>query len=178
MKRKTRTRRNCKFGRRRKSHKYRGRGGTNHQCVGCNPNSGPTPTPNIFMNPINPQHGGSNNNNFPVPGHAWTSNPNSWSGSNYYKLNTYNNDVSRQIIDVGANPPFTVGGKRKRRSYKKNRRRSHHRKQKKGGAGFSNFLGQDFINVGRQLDFGANSAYNILAGKPAPVNPLPFEQKQ
>jgi hypothetical protein len=54
-------------------------------------------------------------------GTPWTSDIGSWPGANgvpgdgnYYTNNTYNNDVSRQMVDVGANSPFLnlKGGKR------------------------------------------------------------------
>jgi len=90
--------------------------------------------------------------------------------ANYYSNNTYNNDVSRQMIDVGANSPFLgflglKGGRR--RHTKKNRKQ-------RGGA-LSNFLGQDLINLGRQLGHGVGSAFNGLNGYPAPANPLPWK---
>ena len=100
-------------------------------------------------------------------GSAWTPNVGGWPGingvpgdSNYYPMNTYNNDISRQMVDVGANPPFLnmKGGKKRQR----------------GGVA-SNFLGQDLINLGRQFQFGVGSAYNALAGYSAPVNPLPWK---
>jgi hypothetical protein len=78
--------------------------------------------------------------------------------SNYIENNTYNNDISRKMVDVGANPPFLKGGKRKQ----------------KGGT-LSNFMGQDLINLGRQFQFGVGSAYNALAGYAAPTNPLPWK---
>jgi hypothetical protein len=96
-------------------------------------------------------------------GTAWKPNIDSWPGvngvpgdSNYYPVNNYNNDISRQMVDVGANPPFLnmKGGKQKQ----------------KGG-----FLGQDLINLGRQFQFGVGSAYNALAGYPAPTNPMPWK---
>lgn len=79
--------------------------------------------------------------------------------ANYYSNNTYNNDVSRQMIDVGANPPFLgfKGGKKQR------------------GGTLSNFIGQDLINLGRQITYGAGSAFNALNGYPAPTNPLPWK---
>ena len=79
---------------------------------------------------------------------------------NYYSNNTYNNDISRQMVDVGANPPFLKGGKRKQR-----------------GGTISNFMAQDLINLGRQFQFGVGSAYNALAGYTAPVNPLPWKDQ-
>lgn len=79
---------------------------------------------------------------------------------NYFTNNTYNNDVSRQMVDVGANPPFLYGGKRKQ----------------KGGT-LSNFMAQDLINLGRQFQFGLGSAYNALAGYSSPTNPLPWKDQ-
>lgn len=87
-------------------------------------------------------------------GASWSADANNI--SNHYSLNTYNNDVARQMIDVNA-PPQMKAGKRRQ----------------KGGA-LSNFLGQDFINLGRQMQFGIGSAYNALAGYNTPVNPLPW----
>jgi hypothetical protein len=79
---------------------------------------------------------------------------------NYIENNTYNNDISRQMVDTGANPPFLKGGKRKQ----------------KGGT-LSNFMTQDLINLGRQFQYGLGSAYNALAGHSAPVNPLPWKDQ-
>ena len=103
-------------------------------------------------------------------GTSWTPSISSWPGvngvpgdSNYYPINTYNNDVSRQMVVVGANPPFLnmKGGK----------------KAKQRGGTLSNFLAQDLINLGRQFQFGMGSAYNALAGYAAPVNPLPWKDQ-
>ena len=47
-------------------------------------------------------------------------------------------------------------------------------KKQRGGA-LSNFLMQDFVNLGRQAQFGFGSAYNGINGFPAPVNPLPWK---
>jgi hypothetical protein len=100
-------------------------------------------------------------------GSSWTPNISGWPGvdgiagdRNFYANNTYNNDISRQMIDVGANPPFLKGGKRRQ----------------KGGS-YSNFMGQDLINLGRQFQFGLGSAYNALAGHSSPVNPLPWKDQ-
>lgn len=79
---------------------------------------------------------------------------------NHFEVNSYNNDISRQMIDVGANPPFLKGGK-----------------QKQKGGTLSNFMAQDLINLGRQFQFGVGSAYNALAGYSAPVNPLPWKDQ-
>jgi hypothetical protein len=103
-------------------------------------------------------------------GSPWTPSISGWPGvdgipgnRNYFELNTYNNDISRQMVDIGANPPFLnlKGGKR--------------RKQK--GGTLSNFLTQDLINLGRQFQFGTGSAYNALAGYSTPVNPMPWKDQ-
>ena len=98
-------------------------------------------------------------------------------GANYYSINTYNNDVSRQMVDVGANRPFLgfsafKGGKR----HKMNNNRTKKYRKQRGGT-LSNFLGQDLINLGRQITYGAGSAFNALNGYPAPVNPLPWKDQ-
>lgn len=99
-------------------------------------------------------------------GSPWTPKIPTWPGvdgipgnRNFLELNTYNNDVSRRMVDLGSNPPFLKGGKKQR------------------GGTLSNFLGQDLINLGRQFQFGVGSAYNALAGYSAPVNPLPWKDQ-
>lgn len=118
---------------------------------------------------------GGNNSNAQV-GSPWTPSSSGWPGvsgvqgdNNYLSLNDYKTDISRQMIATGANPPFSVGGRR--RKTKKSRG-----KTQKGGT-FSNFLGQDLINLGRQFQFGVGSAYNALSGYSAPVNPLPWKDQ-
>lgn len=99
-------------------------------------------------------------------GTPWGANG-SWPGvdgipgdNNYYSVNTYNNDISRQMKDTGSNPPFMGGKKKKQR-----------------GGTLSNFLSQDLINLGRQFQFGMGSAYNALSGYAAPVNPMPWKDQ-
>jgi hypothetical protein len=123
------------------------------------------------------QKGGMMGNNGAYPdglvGSPWTPKESGWPGvdgisgdRNYLGYNTYEpNDVSRQMINTQAQPPFSVGGRRKTRKG---------RKGLKGGA-FSNFLGQDLVNLGRQIQYGVGSAYNGLAGYSSPVNPLPWK---
>jgi hypothetical protein len=101
--------------------------------------------------------GGQNND--ALVGKNWTSDINTWGKTNHYADNTYSNDISRQMINTNANPPYSVGGLRKN----------------KGGA-LSNLLSQDLINVGRQIQYGVNSSYNTLSGYAPPVNPLPWKQ--
>jgi len=93
-------------------------------------------------------------------------------GANFYSNNTYNNDVSRQMTNVGANPPFLglKGGKRNKLHYtKKNKRQL--------GGTLSNFIGQDFINLGRQFTHGVGSMFNSLNGYPQHVSPLPWNDQ-
>lgn len=80
---------------------------------------------------------------------------------NHFPLNEYKTDVSRQIINVGPNPPFKGG--------KKN-------KKMKGGV-LSNLMGQDFINFGRQAMFNLQSSYNTFQGYPDPKNPMPWKDQ-
>jgi len=132
---------------------------------GCTTGNNGIPYPNglvgrPFVNPSNLP--GANG----IPGDA-----------NYYSNNTYNNDVSRQMVDVGANRPFLgfsafKGGKRNKHKY------SHTKKNKKQRGGtLSNFLGQDLINLGRQMTYGAGSAFNALNGYSPPTNPLPWKDQ-
>jgi hypothetical protein len=65
------------------------------------------------------------------------------------------------MISTGAQPPFSIGGSRKSR-------------KQKGGT-LSNFIAQDFINLGRQFSFGLGSAYNALTGYAPPTNPMPWK---
>jgi len=119
------------------------------------------------------------NNGIPYPdglvGKPWTPAIGSWPGvnnvsgdRNYYPNNDYNNDISRQMVSVGANKPFDgmKGGK-----YNK---KGRYTKKQRGG-NLSNFLTQDLINLGRQFNFGVGSAYNALAGYHSPTSPLPWK---
>ena len=115
---------------------------------------------------------GMNGGNAGIPypdglvGSPWTPSSGGWPGvngvpgdSNYISPNQYKVDPQTQMINVGANPPFLKGGKRIKQ---------------KGGV-LSNFIGQDFINLGRQFQFGLGSAYNALAGYSSPTNPMPWK---
>lgn len=129
--------------------------------------------------------------NLPYPngllGNAWTPSISGWPGvdgismdRNHLGYNTYNNDISRQMRDLGANPPFTYlkGGNRSKTRNKNKRSKSKNKKRKsKTQKGGINFLGQDLINVGRQLQYGLGSAYNGIRGYASPVNPLPWKDQ-
>lgn len=95
---------------------------------------------------------------------------------NHLSYNTYSpNDVSRQMVDVGANPPFSGGASRGARRTRRTRKMGR-RKGKRGG-GFSNFLTQDFVNLGRQVQNNLGTTYNALNGYAAPVSPLPWKDQ-
>ncbi len=107
-------------------------------------------------------------------GKPWTPSPSGWPGvngsRNYLEYNQYKVDPQTAMINVGPNPPFLTGGKKRRG--KKGRKS----KKLRGGA-LSNFLMQDFVNLGRQAQFGVGSTYNGINGFPAPVNPLPWKDQ-
>jgi hypothetical protein len=112
-------------------------------------------------------------------GKPWTPAISGWPGvdgisgnRNYLANNTYDTDISRQMVSPGANPPFLTGGKK----YKKKTSHKGRTRKQRGGT-LSNFLGQDLINLGRQFQFGLGSTYNALAGYPAPVNPMPWKDQ-
>jgi hypothetical protein len=104
-------------------------------------------------------------------GKPWTPSPSGWPGvngsRNYLDYNQYKVDPQTALIDVGPNPPFLTGGKK---------RRGRKSRKQRGGA-LSNFIMQDFINLGRQAQFGLGSTYNGINGFPAPVNPLPWKDQ-
>jgi hypothetical protein len=137
---------------------------------------------------------GGGNGGLPYPdgllGNAWTPSVSGWPGvdgvsmnRNHLGYNTYAPyDVSRQMVDVGAAAPFLngvvdapaakpyLGGGKRRKSRKI-------RKNKRGGGSMSNLLGQDFLNVGRQFQYGLGSSYNAIRGFSSPVNPLPWKDQ-
>lgn len=181
---------------------YTGKKGGSHNSLhseypAAYPSKGPPASGFNFLNPqpmnggcggtcplTHPMTGGGTgcltNNGIPYPdglvGSKWTPALSGWpgvdgvsGGRNFLGYNTYRNDVPLQIKSVGAGPPF-LGGSRK--SHRKNKSK----KNKKGGA-LSNFLGQDLINLGRQVNYGIGSAYNGLIGVRAPTNPLPWKEQ-
>ena len=116
--------------------------------------------------------GGSGNNGIPYPnglvGSGWTPAISGWPGvdgidgnRNYLELNKYPTDPQTAMIATGAQPPFSIGGGRKKR-------------RQKGGT-LSNFVGQDFINLGRQFTHGLGTVYNGITGYDAPVSPLAWK---
>jgi hypothetical protein len=104
-------------------------------------------------------------------GRPWTPSPYGWPGvdgvagdRNFLAYNSYKVDPQTAMVNVGPNPPF-LGGKRRKGS----------RKQK--GGQLSNFIGQDLVNLGRQIEYGFGSAYNGINGYAAPINPLPWKDQ-
>lgn len=164
-----------------KLYKMRGCSKSRKQRGGLYPSTGPaSPPPGGNIANSSAKRGGSCGGTCQLPqaggayhalvGSPWTANSN-WGQNNYYPENTYApHDISRQMIATGANPPFSVGGRRKRRKHFNNTSR---KRPQKGGA--SNFMFQDLVNLGRQVNFGLGSTYNALAGYPGPVSPLPWK---
>ena len=134
------------------------------------------------------------NGGLPYPdgllGNAWTPSVSGWPGvdgvsmnRSHLGYNTYTpTDVSRQMVDLGPAAPFLdgvvdapaakpyLGGGKRRKSRKI-------RTKKRGGGTMTNLLGQDFLNVGRQFQYGLGSSYNAIRGFASPVNPLPWKDQ-
>ena len=126
------------------------------------------------------QRGGKTIDPQGLVGSPWNTSPATWPGvdgidgnRNYLAYNNYKVDPQTALISVGANPPFLYGGKKTKGKKTRGKKRSTRRRQR-GGA-LSNFLGQDFINLGRQIQYGVGSAYNGLNGYPAPTPVLPWQ---
>jgi hypothetical protein len=101
-----------------------------------------------------------------LTGKSWNAPVSKWpgvddvpGGRNHLAYNKYTPDVSREMKNVGAGPPF-LGGK----------------KYRKGGS-MSNSLGQDAINQYRLSEYTAKSFYNGMIGKQGPVNPFPWKDQ-
>ena len=108
-------------------------------------------------------------------GSPWTPNSQGWPGvdgisgnRNYLDYNNYKVDPQTALISMGANRPFLFGGKRRKKKCNTKRRKQ------RGGA-LSNLLGQDFINLGRQIQYNMGSTYNALNGYAAPTPVLPWQ---
>ena len=128
----------------------------------------------------------SGNGGIPYPngllGKSWTPNPAGWPGvgnvamnRNHLGYNTYSPvDISRQMVDLFPNPFKLIGGRKNKKLNKNNKTKKQNTKKIKGGA-MSNLLGQDLINLGRQVQYGVGSAYNTVLGYPSPINPMPWK---
>ena len=127
-------------------------------------------------------------------GSSWSSNPATWSGvngvggdGNHLSLNTYNNDVSRQMLDIGANYPFNgmlSGGRGRGRGHRcgphcgcgrgpspSRRHSSNHKKTHRGGG----LLPQNLVNVGRNFMNNIAASNNEMNGYAVPPKPMPYE---
>jgi hypothetical protein len=93
-------------------------------------------------------------------GEPWSFNQTSL--SNYYANNLYDGkDVQTQMQ--------LNGGKRRKLSRRKLL------KQRLKGGGLSDFLPSDITNLGNDIMYNSNSAYNSLTGADAAVNPSPHQ---
>ena len=131
-------------------------------------------------------HGSSTSYANGLVGSAWTGgNTDSWPGvngvggdGNHLGLNTYNNDVSRQMTDVGANYPFNGmlrGGSRRRGcGHGRGCKCGQGRNRKLRGGGL---LPQNLVNVGRNFMYNIGASNNTMNGYDLPVKPLPFEDQ-
>ena len=132
-------------------------------------------------NIVQPMKGGFTGPNGLV-GTAWKPDASTWPAvspkTNHLSYNTYDNDISRQMMANGASRPFTVGGKRIGNGTKKLllKFRGKRNKKSKGGAAGPNSLVQDFFSLGNQFMFNGQSAFNAIRGVPPPVNPSPTSQ--
>ena len=145
------------------------------------------------------QKGGSTIDPQGLVGSPWTSSPATWPGvdgidgnRNYLAYNEYKVDPQTALISVGANRPFLFGGKKLSKGGKKlskggkkfskggkklskgGKKKCFTKRRQRGGA-LSNFLTQDFVNLGRQIQYGIGSTYNGLNGYPAPTPVLPWQ---
>ena len=59
-----------------------------------------------------------------------------------------------------------------KRKNKKTRKSRYKYKYKGGG-----ILPEDLVNLGRDFTYNLKSAYNVMNGYKAPVNPLPFKDQ-
>jgi hypothetical protein len=100
----------------------------------------------------------------PFVGRSWNAPVNDWPGvngvggdRNYLAQNLYHSDPQRMML---------LGGNKQNN---KNRQLIKNKKNKVGG-----FIPQDLINLGRDIVYNTNTAYNSLNGYKAPVNPSPY----
>lgn len=106
-------------------------------------------------------------------GSPWSGSIKDWPGvdgvsmnRNHFPLNTYANDISRQMLNIGANFPFNIKGGGRRKYSKKNKKI-----YKQKGRGL------DLINLGRTLNYNIQDKQNEALGIPPPINPLPWKDQ-
>ena len=89
----------------------------------------------------------------------------------HYALNTYApDDVSRQMVATGAQPPFSTGGTR--RGGRKHRKRTG----KRGGGFLSTFVPEYSLNAARGVVHNGSNVVNSLLGNPTGTDPAPWVQ--
>jgi hypothetical protein len=162
------------------------------------PAKGPPSGGFSFPNSLQTQYGG-HGSSYPngLVGSPYN-NPNNLPGvngipgdSNYYENNINPTLQTATLISAGANRPFLRGGtcSLKRGGNKFNggkylkggcggtcalRGGKRKRNRQSGGFSFSNSMGQELINLGRNVPFALNSAYNGFFGYSPPINPSPL----
>ena len=148
--------------------------GTRGGSYGCGPSGCPIPAFPIYK-------GGIGNPSGPFINQAWGSSPYKWPGvdgisSNHTWLpyNKYIHDVPRQIKLGGST---TNTRRRNTRSNTKSNTKSNIKSNKKTIKRGGSLFPQDLVNVGRNISFNFNSAYNSLNGYKAPINPLPYKDQ-
>ena len=139
------------------------KGGTCTECMGMKGGSS-------FYKPAGPMPG-------PVAGSAWNTSVKEWPGMNGIGgdrnyLNSYASSITKdpQLQMSMSNSGYKtansmVGGRRHKR---------RHRKTNKRGGGF---IPTDLLNLGRNVNYSINSAYNTFKGYNPPVNHLPYKDQ-
>jgi hypothetical protein len=104
------------------------------------------------------------------PGQNGISNDNNYL-ANYKDVVASDPSYHQSMNDSGYN---TMNSKIGGYTYKEKEKRTRNTSSVKGGG----LVPQDLVNLGRGLVYNVNSAYNMLNGYKAPVNPLPYVQMQ
>jgi hypothetical protein len=118
----------------------------------------------------------------PFLGSSWGSAVKEWPGidgisgnRNFLKssASTITDDPQQKMSMSDSGYKSIVGGYKY--SPKKHRRSKRRRcsSSKRGGG----LISQDLVNLGRQINYNLNSAYNTLGGYEVPVNPLPYKDQ-
>ncbi len=118
-----------------------------------------------FLNPTSQlQRGGTNS----FVGNSWNTTPSNWPSVNGGTANHLSYNSLKPGTDIQLKMKSSGGG---------GRSRSKCSKKQKGGMFNSNSLLQDFVNLGRNVQFGVGGAYNSINGYKQPVNPMPFKDQ-
>ena len=146
------------------------------QCVtGCGPILG-----------IAQNGGGDFNPPAPVPGpfvgeptsgfvSQWPSVDGISGNRNYYDMNMYKSDP-QTMMKVGGKRRVSKGRKQSKKGGRKRSRKGvGERSSLRQRGGLTSLAPQELVNLGRELGFNYQSAYNSLNGVPAPVSPDPWK---